>query len=45
MELFIIGAILLILFFIIISNIVIVQQSMTFVIERLGAFALPAKFP
>ena len=38
MELFIIGAILLILFFIIISNIVIVQQSMTFVIERLGAF-------
>ena len=38
MELYIIGAILLILFFIIISNIVIVQQSMTFVIERLGAF-------
>lgn len=38
MELFIIGAIFLILFFIIISNIVIVQQSMTFVIERLGAF-------
>lgn len=38
MELYIIGAIFLILFFIIISNIVIVQQSMTFVIERLGAF-------
>ena len=38
MEFIIIGIVLLILFILIISNIVVVQQSKAFVIERLGAF-------
>ncbi len=38
MELFIICAIIVILFIIVITNIVIVQQSKAYVIERLGAF-------
>ena len=38
MELFVIGAIVVILLMIIISNIAVVQQSRAYVIERLGAF-------
>ena len=38
MELFVIGAVIVVLLLILISNIAVVQQSRAYVIERLGAF-------